>query len=646
MNKKYIEDILQAIAGKDIGLDTETTGLDPLTDSLTAISIYTEAKEGFYIPLGSSDFPYLETLKLLKPLGTLPKRVFIHNAKFDLKFFKVAGIEFTCPVGCSYIGHLMLDDSKSGHSLDAISRSFLGEGKESSYDQVGSLFGPSMETYAKKDAELHYRVMIEVILPWLEKENQTKVFWEMEMPVLMALVETELRGVDIDLDYLYILKDNTKKRIKLVESEIYKIAGRIFNINSNEEISRILYDELKLTSEFKVPTKKPGIYVTDANALEAIKDKHPLPKLIIDYRGIYKLLTTYIESYIEEHVTEQLKVHANFNQVGAKARFSSDDPNLQNLEAVEDGIRAAVTGGPDGVIIQSDYAQVELRLGCIVANERTMIDALKEGRDLHSESAKAWGLTRSQAKSANFGFIFGMSAQKFSNEYNIDLQTSIELRVKFMERYKAFKEYYNKVHEDLRKREFVTTIFGRRRFFRGYKNEAYSCYQCKSSGQERLYPVSFEGRKCTKCGSRLTINWNGSAVNYKIQGSAADLLKVAYRNLYREILIKRNKFPNTGWEDVYVICLIHDEMLTKSPNHLATEVLKLVKDTMESAVKLEIPILAEAQIIHDYGEAKVKTQFRRIRRNLRRKINKDKMKVLLHNFDSNKVERFINKIYG
>ena len=649
MNRAYIEDLLQAIAGQEIGLDTESTGLDPLVDSLTAISIYTEAGRDFYIPLGSSDFPQIETLKLLKPLGHLPKRVYIHNAKHDLKFFKVVGIEFTVPVGCSYVGHLMLDDSPSGHSLDAIARKFLNEGKSSSYDQVGSLFGPSMEEYAKQDAKLHYRVMKEVILPWLEKEKQTKIFWEMEMPVLLALVETELKGIDVDVNFTLNLRKRVLADIKNVEQEIFKIAGRVFKITSPIEVSKIIYNELGLTSEFKKETKKPGVFVTDEAALDALKKKHPLPAAILKYRGYHKLLTTYIDSYLDEHITENNKVHASFNQVGAKARFSSDDPNLQNIEAVSDGLRQALTGGPDGVLIQSDYAQIELRLGCVVAKERVMIDALKEGRDLHTESAKAWGLSRSEAKSANFGFIYGMSAGKFAREYDVSIETATILRQKFMETYKSFKKYYAKVHEDLRTKEYGTTIFGRRRFFRGYKEEAWSCYDCKQAGRTHTYDVTHEGRRCPKCGSKLTANWNGSAINYYIQGSAADLLKIAYRNLHREILKKRREFPGIGWENVWVASLIHDEMLTRAPLNLATQVLELVKNTMEKAVTLEVPIIAEAQIIADYGEAKVTSKiqqtYKRVRRNLKNNISKEKLRVLLHNFNQDKVERFLNKVY-
>lgn len=632
-----ISEILEAVKGQVIGLDTESTGLDPQSDTLTGISIYTEAGGNFWIPLGSPDYPYLETLEAFKEIGTLPKKIYIHNAKHDLKFFKVAGIDFTVPVACTLIGTIMLDPDRD-HDLHSLCMDIFGVGKLANYEKVNSLFGPSLGDYAKRDAELHYKLGV-----WMEEKlgliNQHKIFWDLEMPVLYALIETELNGVLIDVNHIEKMRKKLKVDLKAAEEEVYKASGKRFLISSAQQVSKILFDDFKLDVKVSRSTKTPGIYATDEKVLTALAGSHPLPDAILKFRHLIKIYNTYIEPILDEHLDSQNRIHPNFWQVGAKARFSCSDPNVQNWPAGDpDGLRAALIAGDGNVIIQADFSQIELRLAAFIANEKVMLEALNNGEDLHKKSALAWGVSRYEAKQSNFGFIFGMSAKKFSTMNPIPISKAMELREKFFDLYPGFQKYYDSVHNDLRNHEYVTSIIGRRRYFPGYRQKAYKCFDCyKKYNRETYYPVDKKNTKCSICYGRLSQNWNGAAVNNKIQASAADLFKIALRNFYNEI--KQTRKINKKWDNVKIISLIHDEMLVSCPKEMAKEVRDRLVYNMENAITINVPIISETTIVNNWGESKLK-KHKRIIRYLKSGMSKEDIKTLFYG----EKEKFLTKL--
>lgn len=633
-----IREILDAVEGQVIGFDLETTGLNPRKDSITRIALYTKPRGAFCVPLGTSSYPYSKTLNELKNIN--PKTVFAHNAKFDLSFFRVAGINFNCPVGCTQVGSKMADGNRFRYNLNDLCKDNIGEGKLENFSNVGGLFTPSLTEYAKKDAELTYRLAVEWMEPILIKNNQHKIYWEMEMPVLQALVDTELHGIDIDVEALLDYHKKVEEKLIQIEQDIYKDAKKIFKISSPDAVAKLLYVTYQIPTE-GIRKTKTGIS-TDDIALQSIAHYNPIIAKILNYRKYHKIYTSYTKPLLYEHLTEQRRIHPSFDPVGAEARMACKDPNVQNIGTDTEfgGLRRIITVPEEYVLVQSDLSQIEIRLAAYICKEPVMLDAIRNGIDLHQQSADAWGVDRQKAKVSNFGYIYGMSFKKFSSENGIDIETSKLLREKFFETYKTFKDYYKDVHSLLRKSEYSKTITGRRRYYPRYREIAYKCWDCaKKYDKIKLeslnpgdqvppgyYDISFKGKRCKLCFNDLSENWNGSAINFPVQGSSADLLKVAYRNLDRAI--KERSRTNNDWYKVHILALVHDEILVKTPKYMAKEVAELVTQCLENAIDLGIPIIAETKIVFNWAESKEKKVWHRIKKYIKNDIDPNLLKLM------------------
>lgn len=670
-----IKDIREAISGKRIGLDLETTGLDAITDTIIGISIAVEGGSDYWLPIGPPPFPYRQTMKELSEfLGKEPAEIVIQNAKFDVKFLKQAGIEIEVPLIDTMTASQLVDSDRFSHGLDSLSQEFLGEGKLDKYANVGSLFGPSMEEYAKKDARLHIRLYDEYLKAALHRVNQMNIFKDLEMPVLMSVVETELRGIRFDRVHIEKLKTSEIDKLIVVENKIHEMAGYKFDVSSTKQVSELLFNSLKLDKSVTRETKNPGVYVTDDMVLSKLIKSHKIVELIVKYRGIKKSLDSYIIPLLTEHIRHDGRVYADFLPLGAHARFSCRNPNLQSFDKDIYGPRRAILPDEGCLIIQADYSQIELRIAAYVTKDPVMYTAIKNGKDLHSESAKMWSVDRQLAKMANFGLIFGMSAKKFYDntkaeypEIKLDLETAKILRKNFFETYTSFNQYYDKVHADLRKQEYVTTIFGRRRYFKGYKDIAYICREMdvererivdgkietyiEHIGCGQTYSMHNRVDRCTNlipdkngvmtyCKNRVGVNWDGTAVNFPIQGSAADLLKIAYRNINRELVKKRKENPI--WNRVHVMSLVHDELLVNAPIEIAVEARKFVSHVMETSVNLGIPIVAESMLATNWGECKEKA-WKRLRNYIKSNMEPELIRIIF-SYQKDKFKEKLNKL--
>ncbi len=562
---------------KEFCFDTETTGLDPLADQLVGISVSFKKGEAYYIPVPADQKLARKIVAEFKPLfdsETITKVG--QNIKFDALVLSGYGIKLHGPIFDTMVAHYLIQPELR-HNLDFLSEIYLGYKKIATSELIGkgkfqttmrSVDFETIKEYACEDADITLQLK-----PLLEKElvegNVIKLFEEVEMPLLKVLIEMELAGMKIDVkaldEYAVILREQIIK----LEAEITEMAGEPFNISSPKQLGHILFDKLLLDSKAKKTKTKQ--YSTNEETLVMLQDRHPIIAKVLEHRGLKKLLSTYVESLPKLINHKTGKIHTSYNQtVAVTGRLSSNNPNLQNIPIRDENGReirkAFVPSDSDHLFLSADYSQIELRIMAALSGDRVMIEAFANGEDIHAATAsKIYGVPlkdvnsdmRRKAKTANFGIIYGISPFGLAQRLNIPRNEAKQLIDDYFINFPQVKEYMDEQILLARKRGYVETIMGRRRYL-------------KDITSENAAVRGFAER---------------NAINAPIQGSAADIIKVAMVRIQR-------RFDNEHIASKMNL-QVHDELNFDLLKSETEKVKKIVKEEMEHAVELTVPLEVE-----------------------------------------------------
>ncbi|NQT50045.1 DNA polymerase I, partial [Candidatus Kuenenbacteria bacterium] len=555
--------------------DTETDGLNIFKCKLLGVSFCWKEGEAYYISV-KDDY-----LKELKPIFEDVKiKKIAHNMKFDVKVLKMQGIEVSNHYFDTMIASYLLNPGSRAHKLDDLVFRELGYQMTAITDLIGKK-GKGQTTlefvdpakvadYSCEDADFTYR-LVDRLEKQLNENKLWKLFTEIEMPLVEVLIEMEMNGIKIDTEHLKKIQKKVGSRISILEKKIHKLADSDFNIASPKQMKEVLFEKLKISTEGLSKTKT-GIS-TAAAELDKMVDRHPIIESIQEYRELTKLQSTYIEALPKLIEPSTGRIHTDFNQtITATGRLSSSTPNLQNIPIrTELGreMRKAFIAEKGNKLIAADYSQVELRVIACLSKDKEMIKVFERGEDIHSvTAAKIYGVEldavtkemRYSAKEVNFGVLYGMGAWGLAARKKITRDEAKDFIDKYFKSFSQVKKYIDKIKEDATEKGYVETIFGRRR----YLPEINSGMQQLRASAERM------------------------AVNHPIQGTAADLMKIAMIEVYRELKVK---CPMAK-----VLLQVHDEVVIECPSDMVDTVAKIVDEKMEKIHKLCVPIKVETEV--------------------------------------------------
>lgn len=568
--------------------DTETDGINPLTARLVGLSFAVAANEAWYVPIPEA---MDEAAAVLKPFVDLLQNVHSEkigqNIKFDLLVLRKYDICVAGRLFDTMIAHYLLNPELR-HGMDYLAETYLNYRTI----PIESLIGPkgknqrSMRTvpvekiceYAAEDADITLQLR-NLFAPKLLSEGLEPLFYDVEMPLVYVLAEMEYTGVMLDRKALKQSSEVLSKEIVALEQAIYQLAGTEFNINSAKQVGEVLFDKLKI--EEKAKKTKTGSYSTSEDILEKLRNKHPIVGKLLEYRGLKKLLSTYIDALPELINPETGKIHTSFNQtVTATGRLSSTNPNLQNIpirDAQGREIRKSFTAdNADCVFFSADYSQIELRIMAHLSGDANMIEAFRSGADIHAATAaKIYGVAldkvtsdmRRKAKTANFGIIYGISVFGLSERLNVSRGESKELIDGYFLSYPGVKEYMDKSIQLAKENGYVETIYGRKRFLSDINS---------NNAIVRGYAER-------------------NAINAPIQGSAADIIKVAMARIFKRFNVEKLRSK--------MILQVHDELNFNVWKDELEQVKKIVLDEMEGVLKLEVPLIVDCGVGMNWLEA-------------------------------------------
>ncbi len=570
-----------------IAFDTETTSLEALKAELVAISFALSREETYVLFVPESRSSALELLEPLKALFSDKSIIKIgHNLKYDMQVLLNYDVAVSAPYHDTMLAHYLIEPDKR-HSLDELSRVFLDYEALSFEDMIAPQKKKSFNLrlvdkerlafYAAEDSLLTL-MLHETLMPKLKECEQESLFHDIEMPLVQVLLRMERQGVRLDLDVLAEQSLEMTKEMQALEREIEEVAGYPLNVNSPKQIGELLFEKLKLNSKAK--KTKSGSYSTSEDKLEKLRHKHPVVEKILEYRGIKKLISTYVDA-LPHLVYSDGKLHSSFNQaIAATGRLSSSNPNIQNIPirtAQGRAIRKAfVPDEGDYVFVSADYSQIELRLMAHFSKDEDLISAFCSGEDVHRATAAKINKVaiqevsdemRRQAKTANFGIIYGISAFGLAERLGIGRKEAKQLIDGYFESYPAVKEYMDNVLVEARENGFVSTLLGRRRYLPDLNN---------SNALIRGYAER-------------------NAINAPLQGTAADIIKIAMIRL-DEAIQKRGLKSR-------LILQVHDELNLNVAKDELEEVLELLKETMQNALELSVPLDVEAGVGMNWLEA-------------------------------------------
>jgi len=590
---KELKELINRLSKKkEISIDTETTSLNTLEAELVGVSLSVKANEGYYVPLGHSidkdkNLPFDESLEILKKFLENPKvQKFGQNIKYDLEVLHRYDIDIDPISFDTMLASYVLDPSARQHSLDFLAMKHFDYKMQPITDLIGT--GKKQTTfdtvpvdkavfYAVEDADLTYRLR-GVFAPLIDELELQNLYYNIELPLIKVLAAMEETGIRVDDKFLGKLSKDMDRKLAGIQKEIYKIAGGEFNINSTRQLSHILFEKLNLPTKGKT-AKKTG-YSTDVKVLEELSQIHEFPKLILDYRQLTKLKNTYIDAIPKLISPVTGRVHTSFNQtIAATGRLSSTDPNLQNIPIrTEEGRRirkAFVPRNKDYVLLAADYSQIELRILAHYSNDKGLISAFKKGDDIHARTAaEVYGVKidkvtpemRRAAKTANFAVIYGVSAYGLSQQTELDLGESKDFIETYFERYPGIKTYMNETKQSARDKGFVTTLYNRRRYLPDIMAKNFNVRQ-------------FAER---------------TAINTPIQGTAADIIKVAMLKIHKQMAGMKSK----------MVLQVHDELVFDVYKDELETLTGIVKNGMEKAIKLKVPLIADIGIGDNWLECK------------------------------------------
>ncbi len=577
---------------KEVAVDTETTSLNALEAELVGVSLCAQAGVACYIPLGHSgadekNVPFDEALVLLKKFLENPRvQKFGQNIKYDIEVLHRYDIDIHPVSFDSMLASYLLNPSGRMHSLDFLAMKHFDHKMQPITDLIGS--GKKQTTfdtvaidraayYAAEDADYTYRLR-GALAPEIDCYELQNLLYNCELPLIKVLASIEEAGIRVDADFLKELSIDMDKKLEIVRAEIYEDAGGEFNINSTRQLSHVLFDKLGLPTKGKT-TKKTG-FSTDQRVLEELALIHPFAQLILVFRQLTKLKSTYIDTIPKLISRETGRVHTSFNQaVTATGRLSSTDPNLQNIP-VRTGegrqIRKAfIPRDENHKLLVADYSQIELRILAHYTMDPGLIDAFINAEDIHARTAaEVYGVDldevtpeqRRAAKTANFAVIYGVSAYGLSQQSELDLTGAKQFIDTYFERYPGIRDYMDKTKKFARDKGYVTTMLNRRRYLPEINSKNFNVRQ-------------FAER---------------TAINTPIQGTAADMIKLAMVKIHREMAKMRSK----------MVLQVHDELVFDAHKDELDDLKKLVKSGMEKAIKLIVPVVVDIGVGDNWLDAK------------------------------------------
>ena len=578
-SKEKRDELFQILQTKEFfSLDTETTSMNPIDAELVGMSFSFAENQAFYVPVPANQEEAQKIVNEFKPLLEKEETLKIgQNIKYDMLVLRRYGVEVKGPLFDTMIAHYVLQPELH-HGMDYLAEIYL------KYEtiKIEELIGPKGKNqrnmrdlppadvykYACEDADVTLKLKHK-LEEELKKNNCEELFYQIEMPLVAVLTYMEWNGVRIDTEALKQTSAHYTERMNQIEQEIYTLAGESFNIASPKQVGDILFDKLKITDKAK-KTKSKGQYITSEEVLESLRHKHEIVGKILDYRGLRKLLSTYIDALPELINPRTNKIHTSFNQaVAATGRLSSSNPNLQNIPIRnEDGkeIRKAFIPDNGCEFFSADYSQIELRIMAHLSGDKNMIEAFRSGYDIHAATAakvykkdinEVTREERSKAKTANFGIIYGISVFGLAERMDVDRKEAKELIDGYFETYPDVKKYMDGIIELARQQGYIETIFNRKRF---------------------LPDINSRNAVVRGYAER-------NAINAPIQGSAADIIKVAMVRIYR-------RFMQEGIRSTMII-QVHDELNFNVLPEEKERVQQIVIEEMEHAYTMQVPLKAD-----------------------------------------------------
>ena len=576
IDKNKLDDLVKSLAlSKSICVDTETSSLNIQEAELAGIALSDGEKKGYYIPTVND---HNEIINKLKPLLENPSIMIIgHNLKYDLQILKKYNINIKENVFDTMLAHYLINP-ESSHKLDVLSENYLNHKCIPIEDIIGKrgvnqkkmtdLDPKEIYVYACEDADITFRLK-KIFEQELKKNNLTKLFYDLEIPLMFVLCEIENNGVKIDSDFLSNMSTLLTKKINETQKSIYNIAGEEFNVASPKQLGIILFDKLKIEENPK--KTKSGQYSTGEDILTKLSKKSKIVSLVLEYREYKKLLSTYIDALPEMVSSYDKLIHTDYAQaVTATGRLSSNKPNLQNIPIrtqLGRKTRSAFVSRTEGnFILAADYSQIELRIIASFSEDKEMINAFNNNKDIHSITAsKVFGVSlddvtqdmRRRAKEVNFGIIYGISPFGLSQNLDIPRGEAKEIIDAYFDEFKNVKLYMDRSIEEARSKKQVKTLLGRRRFLRDIDSRNYTLR-------------GFAER---------------NAINSPIQGTAADIIKLAMVSISK--WMKENNIKSK------MIMQVHDELVF-DVEKTELELLSLnIKKIMENVIKIKVPLLVE-----------------------------------------------------
>ncbi len=588
LDREGLEEALADVI-TEITIDTETTSPSPMNAKFVGISLSTDQTRAYYIPVGHSylgvpvqlpkDFVIDQIRNILED-EKIQKTG--HNIKYDVIVLRNEGIHVSGIAFDTMLASYLLNPNKSNHNLTDAAMEHLGIKKLSFSDVAGKGVKDFSEVpvedaaaYSGEDAAVTLKLKNHFV-PLMEKEGLTELFHSLEMPLIEVLADMEMAGIKINVPLMAIFSNKLEKELASIEQRIYFVAGEEFNINSPKQLQEVLFEKLGLR-----PTKKTKTgYSTNIDVLEELALVHELPREIIEYRGLSKLKSTYVDALPRLVNNKTGRIHTSFNQtITATGRLSSSEPNLQNIPIRGEWgkkIREAFIAEEGHLLLSSDYSQIELRVLAHLSKDEGFIEVFNHDGDIHTRTAcELFGVRpesvttemRRSAKTVNFGIVYGISPYGLGQQLGIPPDEARSYIDTYFARHSGIKNYMDTLIKEAAEKGYVLTLYNRKR----------AIPELKSSN-----------RNIRQLGERL-------AINSPVQGSAADIIKVSMINIWRRLV-------KEGFR-TRMLLQVHDELLFEVPEREKDTVMLLVKEEMENAIRLRVPLRIDMGIGLNWGQA-------------------------------------------
>ena len=557
---------------KAVSMDTETTGTEALDARLVGMSFAVEEGEAWYVPVVQDE----SIVEEFRPFYECPDILKVgQNIKYDMQVLRNYGIRLAGPMADTMIAHYLLHPEMR-HGMDYLAEAYLryrtipitdliGSGKQQK--SMADLSPEEIRVYACEDADITLRLH-HLFLPQLKEQNLLPLFEDLEMPLVTVLAEMERNGVCLDTAALHETSGKFTRLMEDLEKEIHALAGMEFNIASPKQVGEVLFDRLQITSKPK--KTKTGQYVTSEDVLESLRSKHPIVEKILEHRGVKKLLGTYVDALPLLINPRTGHIHTNFNQtITTTGRLSSSNPNLQNIpvrDAMGKEVRKAFVSCPGDLFFSADYSQIELRIMAHLSQDANLIDAFMQGHDIHTATAakifkkelsEVTADERRKAKTANFGIIYGISAFGLAERMGVSRTEAKQLIDEYFITYPGVKAYMDRSIAMAREEGFTTTLW-----------------------QRRCYLPDINSHNATVRGYA-----ERNAINAPIQGTAADIIKVA--------MVRIHKRMQAEGVQSRMILQVHDELNFSVPPHEKETIQRIVIEEMQAAAQLRVPLIAD-----------------------------------------------------